>query len=189
MNKPNKQPAWKQVPISTRQQDLLVTEWLTRQSQCDFDFDESANPCGGGVEYLHRDPASRRRRRKGKSQIWDSKIWSRVPRDSDPRKTALARPAAYIRKRQARPLIREGAPQKQDRICQTVRNILIDWPSVAMWLWLNFDLAKKSSGEFLVEFRGSMVIEQEMARRLHSDSSASFCVEIHCQETSQHRES
>jgi hypothetical protein len=24
---------------------------------------------GGGVEYLHRDPASRRRRRKGKSQI------------------------------------------------------------------------------------------------------------------------
>jgi hypothetical protein len=25
--------------------------------------------CGGGVEYLHRDPASRRRRRKGKSQI------------------------------------------------------------------------------------------------------------------------
>jgi hypothetical protein len=27
------------------------------------------NPCGGGVEYLHRDLASRRRRRKGKSQI------------------------------------------------------------------------------------------------------------------------
>jgi hypothetical protein len=26
-------------------------------------------PSGGGVEYLHRDPASRRRRRKGKSQI------------------------------------------------------------------------------------------------------------------------
>jgi hypothetical protein len=23
------------------------------------------NPCGGGVEYLHRDPASRKRRRKG----------------------------------------------------------------------------------------------------------------------------
>jgi hypothetical protein len=30
---------------------------------------EVAHPCGGGVEYLHRDPASRRRRRKGKSQI------------------------------------------------------------------------------------------------------------------------
>jgi hypothetical protein len=27
------------------------------------------HPCGGGFEYLHRDPASRRRRRKGKSQI------------------------------------------------------------------------------------------------------------------------
>jgi hypothetical protein len=26
-------------------------------------------PCGGGVEYLHRDPASRSRRRKGKSRI------------------------------------------------------------------------------------------------------------------------
>jgi hypothetical protein len=26
-------------------------------------------PCGGGIEYLHRDPASRRRRRKGKSQM------------------------------------------------------------------------------------------------------------------------
>jgi hypothetical protein len=24
-----------------------------------------ANPCGGGVEYLHRDPASRKRRRNG----------------------------------------------------------------------------------------------------------------------------
>jgi hypothetical protein len=71
------------------------TYWLTdRQSQCnfDFDFDFTSNPCGGGVEYLHRDPASRRRRRKGKSQNWDSKILSRDPRDSDPRKTALAVP-------------------------------------------------------------------------------------------------
>jgi hypothetical protein len=29
----------------------------------------SSLACGGGVEYLHRDPASRKRRRKGKSQI------------------------------------------------------------------------------------------------------------------------
>jgi hypothetical protein len=107
-----------------------------------------AHPCGGGFEYLHRDPASRRRRRKGKSQIWDSKIWSRVPRDSDPRKTTLAR-AISVYKRQTRPLIREGVPQKQYRNCQRVINIsswapdgvrhqdlLIDWPSVAMWLWL-----------------------------------------------------
>jgi hypothetical protein len=27
------------------------------------------HPCGGGVEYLHRSPTSRRRRRKGKSRI------------------------------------------------------------------------------------------------------------------------
>jgi hypothetical protein len=32
-------------------------------------FQLSGNLCGGGVEYLHRVPASRRRRRKGKSRI------------------------------------------------------------------------------------------------------------------------
>jgi hypothetical protein len=98
--------------------------------------------CGGGFEYLHRDPASCRRRRKGKSQIWDSK---------NPRNITLPR-ASSIYKRQTRPLVRESAPQKQDRNCQTLINIwswapdgarhqdlLIDWPSVAMWLW--FDLS------------------------------------------------
>jgi hypothetical protein len=104
-------------------------------------------PCGGGVEYLHRDPASRSRRRKGKSQIWDSKIRSRIPRDSDPRKTALAR-ANSIYKRQTRLLVREGAPQKQDRNCQIViytyiwswgpdgarhQDLLTYWPSVSQW--------------------------------------------------------
>jgi hypothetical protein len=34
---------------------------------------------GGGVEYLHRRPASRRRRRKGKSRISDSKIVATSP--------------------------------------------------------------------------------------------------------------
>jgi hypothetical protein len=63
------------------------------------------------TRYLHRDPASRRRRRKGKSQIWDSKVWSRVPSDSDPRTTALAR-ASSIYKRETHPLVREGAQQK-----------------------------------------------------------------------------
>jgi hypothetical protein len=56
-------------------------------------------PCGGGVEYLHRDPANSRRRRKGKSQIGDSKRWSRVPKDLDPKMTALARPATYTKDR------------------------------------------------------------------------------------------
>jgi hypothetical protein len=64
------------------------------------------------VSDLHRDPASRSRRRKGTSQIWDSKIWSRFPPDSDPRMTLLAR-SISIYKRQTCPLVREGTPQKQ----------------------------------------------------------------------------
>jgi hypothetical protein len=35
----------------------------------EFQGVEMKNPCEGGVENLHRDPASRRRRRKGKSQM------------------------------------------------------------------------------------------------------------------------
>jgi hypothetical protein len=96
-----------------------------------------AYPCGAGVEYLHRDPVCHRRRRKGKSQIWDSNIWPRAPRDSDPRKTVLAR-TINIYKRQACPLVREGAPRKQDRNCQTLINIgrgstprLTDWLTVS----------------------------------------------------------
>jgi hypothetical protein len=108
----------------------------------------SSHPCRGRFEYLHRESASRRRRWKGKSQIWDSKIRSRVPRDSDPRKTMLARTSS-IYKRQTRPIDRVGAPEKQDHNCQSVisiwswaqdgarhQDLLIDWPSVAIWLWL-----------------------------------------------------
>jgi hypothetical protein len=98
-------------------------------------------PCGGRVKQLHCDPASHRRQRKGKSQIWDSKIWSRVPWDLDLRKTALAK-ASSIYKRQTRPLVIEGVTQKQDRNWQRVINIwswapdlMTDWPSVAMLLW------------------------------------------------------
>jgi hypothetical protein len=49
-------------------------------------------------------------------------IWSQIPKDSDPRKTALAR-ASSIYKRQTNPLVRKGAPQTEDRNCQTVINI------------------------------------------------------------------
>jgi hypothetical protein len=45
--------------------------------------------------------------------------WARVVGGSDPRKTVLAR-ASSTYKRQTRPLVREGAPQKQDSNCQTV---------------------------------------------------------------------
>jgi hypothetical protein len=120
------------------------------------------NPCGGGVEYFHRDPESRRRRRKGKSQIWDSKIWSRVRRNSELRKTALARTSSIYR-RQTR-LSSERAPHKnQDRNCLTVINIwswapngaghqdlLTDSPSVAMWLWLWLELSEVKRVGWLV---------------------------------------
>jgi hypothetical protein len=88
--------------------------------QCIREF--PVDPCGGGVEYLHRDPASRRRRRNGKSQIWDSKLWSRVPRGSDPRMTALARASSNC-KRQTRPLVRESVPHQQTRNCPPVIKI------------------------------------------------------------------
>jgi hypothetical protein len=42
--------------------------------------------------------------------------------DSNPRKTALARTSS-IYKRQTRPPVREGAPQKEDSNSQTVINI------------------------------------------------------------------
>jgi hypothetical protein len=80
------------------------------------------SPCAGGVEYLHRSPESRRRRQKGKSRIWDSKIWSQVPEDSDPRMTAVATASSYC-KRQTRPLVREGAPHQQTHNCLTVIKI------------------------------------------------------------------
>jgi hypothetical protein len=79
-------------------------------------------PCGGGVEYLHRSPASCRRRTQGKSRIWGSRIWSRVPRDSDPIMTALARTRSSF-KRQTRSLVRESAPHQQTRNCLTVIKI------------------------------------------------------------------
>jgi hypothetical protein len=52
---------------------LLETVFCTRSSHMGYKEGKrkknGLNPCGGGVEYLHRDPASRRRRQKGKSQI------------------------------------------------------------------------------------------------------------------------
>jgi hypothetical protein len=56
-----------------------------------------------------------------------------VPRDSDPRKTALARAISIYVKRQTRPLVREGAPHKQDRNCQRVKKISGHEPQ----LWLD----------------------------------------------------
>jgi hypothetical protein len=63
---------------------LLETILSIRSVQNIYKAEFHTLPCGGRVEYLHRNPASRRRRCKGKSPIWDSKIWSRVPWDSPP---------------------------------------------------------------------------------------------------------
>jgi hypothetical protein len=59
------------------------------------------------------------------SPIWDSKIWSWVPRDSDPRMNALARASSNC-KRQTRDFLREDAPHQQTRNCLTV---------IKIWSW------------------------------------------------------
>jgi hypothetical protein len=50
------------------------TDWPSVAMWLSLSLLRTRVPCGGGVEYFHRDPASRRRRRKWKSQIWNSKI-------------------------------------------------------------------------------------------------------------------
>jgi hypothetical protein len=71
---------------------------------------------------LDSSSASRGRRRKGTSRIWDSKIWSRVPWDSDSRMTELAWASSNC-KRQTRPLVRETAPHQQTRNSLTLIKI------------------------------------------------------------------
>jgi hypothetical protein len=79
-------------------------------------------PCGGGVKYFHRSPASCRRRRKGKSQIWECKIWLQVPWDSDLRMTALMRASSNC-KWHMHPLVRDSTPHQETRNCLTVIKI------------------------------------------------------------------
>jgi hypothetical protein len=56
-------------------------------------------------------------------------------------------------------------------VSSALRNSKTVFPALSTLRLYNTSLlaAKKSLGEFLVELRGSMVIEQEMARRRHSD--------------------
>jgi hypothetical protein len=70
----SRQSMGKQVPAATNMhitiELLLETVFSTRFVQSGYKEDNrGVYPCGGGFEYLHRDPTSRRRRRKGKSQI------------------------------------------------------------------------------------------------------------------------
>jgi hypothetical protein len=134
--------------------------------------------CGGVFEYLHRSPASRKRQQKenpvpgvltgppyscgihartwpsrfGESRIWDSKTCWPVPRDSDPRMTALATTCSNC-KWQTRSLVRDSAPHQQTRNCLTVTKIcpwtrdgtwqedrLASWQLVVTYLWFWFKL-------------------------------------------------
>jgi hypothetical protein len=70
-------------------------------------------------------PSSHRRRRKGKSRILDSKIWSRVPRDSDMRMTALARSSSNCIW-QTHPLIqREHSTTTNLQLSDSNKNLVI----------------------------------------------------------------
>jgi hypothetical protein len=95
-----------------------------------------------GVEYVHRDPASRRRRRKGKSQNWDSKNMVARSKGLGPEKHCAGEDRQHIQKTD--PSSRQrGRPTKQDRNSQTIINIwswapdggstprLTDWPTVS----------------------------------------------------------
>jgi hypothetical protein len=87
------------------------------------------------------------------SQIRDCKILSRVQRDSDPRKVALAR-ASSMYKRQTRPLVREGAPRKQDRNCQKL---------ISIWSWA-------PDGCFVSRQTGRLTVGRNIRLRLRLSS-------------------
>jgi hypothetical protein len=63
--------------------------------------------------------------RLGDSWVWDSKIRSWNPRDSDRRMTALTRISSNF-KRQVRPLIQRGCPHQQIRNCMII---------IKTWSW------------------------------------------------------
>jgi hypothetical protein len=86
--------------------ETMFSTWFVQRNYIEDNCGDPVTLCGGGIEFLHRSPASRRRQPKGNSRIWDSKIWSRVPEDSDPRMTALLRASSNC-KRQTHPVVRE----------------------------------------------------------------------------------
>jgi hypothetical protein len=98
--------------------DTIPLLWYIRRCS----YYKTPFPCQGWVEYLHHSLANGRRWWKRKSQIWDSKIWSQVPWDSDLRVTALARASSNC-KWQTHPLDRESAPHQHTRNCLTAIKI------------------------------------------------------------------
>jgi hypothetical protein len=119
-------------------EELLETMLSTRSIPTVYQsLKFSSIPCGGGIEYLHHSPASPRRRRKAKSRIWGSKQWSRVPWDSDPRMTALARASSNVNNRSV--LSSERAHHVNKPATDSNKNLLVsprwvlysttDWPT------------------------------------------------------------
>jgi hypothetical protein len=101
--------------------------------------------CGGGVEYLHRNPASRRRRQKRKFESETVKYGSES-HGIRTRELMLWRgPAAYTKDRPV-PSSERAPQKKQDGNCQRVINIwgsttrLTDWLTVSRNLTLTFSL-------------------------------------------------
>jgi hypothetical protein len=92
--------------------------------------------------------------RKGKSQIRDSKIRSRVPRNSGPRKTALARPAAYTKDRPV--LSSERAAHKSKTVLSNSNEYLVmSLDTKTYWLTdrqsqCDFDLTELVQGQLRV---------------------------------------
>jgi hypothetical protein len=78
---------------------------------------------------------------KGKSRIWDSKIWSRVLRDSDPKMTELSRTNCNC-KRQIRP--------QETRNCQTI---------IKIWSWVQ-------EGCFIPRQTGRLTVGRNIKLRL-----------------------
>jgi hypothetical protein len=118
-----------------------------------------SHPHGGGFKYLHCSHACHRRwwkgnplsgggynwatlfqgdintgtwpSRLGESRIWDNKIWSWVPRNSNPRMTVLAKASSNCRW-QTHPLDREGALHQLTHSCVTVTKIW-SWAPNGTW--------------------------------------------------------
>jgi hypothetical protein len=80
---------------------------------------------------LHCSPVSHRRQRKGKSRMWDSKIWSRVLWDSDPKMTALARASSNC-KWETRHLCQRERPTSTNPQLSDNKNLVIS----PRWLFI-----------------------------------------------------
>jgi hypothetical protein len=106
------------------------------------------NPYGGEVEYLHREPASRRRRRKGSLKSERVKYGSESQGTRTWERLRWLGPVVYIKDRPVR-LSERASHKKQNRNCQTVINIWGSTPRLTGWLpvssnmtltWLELEL-------------------------------------------------